>query len=29
MNWLIKAYLVWSVAADLTLLSGLIYLVLG
>ena len=29
MGWLIKAYLVWSVAADLTILSGLMYLVLG
>ena len=29
MNWLIKAYLIWSVAADVTLLAGVIYLVIG
>jgi len=26
-GWLVKAYLLWSVLADLTLLSGLVYLV--
>jgi len=27
MGWIVKAYLLWSVLADITLLSGIVYLV--